>query len=185
MGRLLYSSICSLDGYIADEQGDFSWCFPTEAVHQAVNDLLRPVTTTLYGRRMWEVMSAWEEMGRSEDDGLVERDFAELWRASDKVVYSSTLDEVTVPRTRLERRFDPVAVRALADAADGDVSVGGPTLAAAALTAGIVDEVVLFVAPVAVGGGLAVFPRGRRLDLRLLEETRVDEGTVRLRYATR
>lgn len=185
MGRLLYATLCSLDGYVADEQGDFSWCFPTPAAHRAVNDLLRPVTTHLYGRRMYDVMSAWEEMGLAEDDDEVERDFARLWRAGDKVVYSTTLAQVTTPRTRLERRFDAAAVRELVDASDGDVSIGGPTLAAAALTAGLVDEVMLLVVPVAVGGGLPVLPRGHRLDLRLLAEERVDDRTVLLRYAAR
>ncbi|GAA1877181.1 dihydrofolate reductase family protein [Lapillicoccus jejuensis] len=185
MGRLLYATLCSLDGYVADEQGDFSWCFPTPAAHQEVNDLLRPVTTNLYGRRMYDVMSAWEDMGRAEADDEIERDFARLWRASEKVVYSSTLEQVSTPRTRLERRFDPAAVREFVEASDGDVSVGGPTLAAAALTAGIVDEVSLFVVPVSVGDGLPVLPRGRRLDLRLLDEERLDERTVRLRYAAR
>ena len=179
---LSYSAIASLDGYTADADGEFGWAAPDEEVHAFVNDLERRVGTYLYGRRMYEVMRYWETVpldGRS----LAVQDFAGIWRSADKVVYSSTLPAVSSARTRIERRFDPDAVRALKER--GDVSVGGPAIAAEAIRAGLVDEYHLFVTPVVVGGGTPVFPEGVRSDLDLADEHRFTGGVVYLRYRTR
>jgi dihydrofolate reductase len=184
MARLTYSAICSLDGYTVDEHGDFGWCAPDEEVHAAVNDVERPVGTYLYGRRMYDVLRVWETLDLT-DASPATRDFAELWRAADKVVFSRTLDEPTTPRTRIERELDVDAVRRLADAADRDVSVGGPTLAAPVLRAGLVDTVELFLAPRVVGGGTRALPDGARLELELVGERRFDSGFVQLSYRAR
>jgi dihydrofolate reductase len=183
MARLIYSAIASLDGYVADRQGSFDWAAPADDVHAFVNDLQRPVGTYLYGRRMYEVMSAWDDPTIGEGSAVM-RDFAQLWQAADKVVYSRTLDRARTARTRVERRFDPEAVRAMKATLDRDLTVGGPNLAAEALRTGLVDECQLFLAPAVVGGGTAAFPGDPRLDLRLLEERRFGNGVVYLRYAT-
>jgi dihydrofolate reductase len=184
MANLVYSAIASLDGYVADANGNFDWAAPDEEVHAFVNDLERPVGTYLYGRRMYEVMAVWQTLS-VDDEPAVMRDFAELWRAADKIVYSRTLDEVTTPKTRLERDFDPEAVRDLKDTAASDLGVGGPGLAAEALAAGLVDEIGLFLTPVIVGGGTRALPDGVRLDLELLEERRFASGVVYTRYRVR
>jgi len=183
MGRLVYSVIVSLDGYVDDAEGGFAWAMPDEEVHAYVNDLMRPIGTHLYGRRLYAVMAGWQTLGTSPDESAVTRDFGELWRDADKVVYSTTLDEVSTPRTRLERSFDLDAVRSLVAASDRDVLVGGPGLAEHALRAGLVDEIGVVVAPVVVGGGTAYLPDRLRLDLRLLEERRFANGFAALRYA--
>jgi dihydrofolate reductase len=180
---LTYSAIASLDGYIEDEQGDFGWAAPDEEVHAFVNDLERSVATHLYGRRMYDVMAYWQTEGDGPDDSPVSRDYATIWRAADKVVYSRTLTSVSTPRTRLERTFDPAAVDRLKRGAD--LSIGGPELAGLALAAGLVDEVHLFLVPVAVGGGKPALPHGLRVDLALLDERRFGSGVVYLRYAVR
>jgi dihydrofolate reductase len=182
MGRLLYAAITSLDGYTADISGDFSWSMPDAEVHAAVNDLERGVGTYLYGRRMYDVMSAWETMDVGEGEPPELRDYAHLWRATDKVVYSRTLEAVTTSRTRLERTFDPAAVRALVDASADDVSIGGADLAAAAIRAGIVDEWHQYLSPVIVGGGTHWLPRGARVDLELVGERRFANGVVHVHY---
>jgi dihydrofolate reductase len=174
--------IGSLDGYVADETGNFDWAEPDEEVHAFVNDLTRAVGTFLYGRRIYDLMTYWETALERDDEPAVGRDFATVWQAADKVVYSRTLESVSTARTRLERHFDPVAVRDLVATADRDVTVAGPDLAAQAIAAGIVDEYQLFVVPVVVGGGTAVFPRHVRLDLELRDERRFANGTVYLRY---
>jgi dihydrofolate reductase len=176
MGRLIYTAIASLDGYTADEHGKFDWAAPDEEVHAFVNDLERPVGTHLYGRRMYETMAVWETL---DDPEPVMRDFAQIWRAADKIVYSRTLRDVSSARTRIEREFDPEAVRAM----PGDISIGGPTLAAEAFRAGLVGECHLFLHPVAVGGGTPALPRDLRLDLELLDQRRFASGVVYLRYA--
>ena len=181
MARLIYSAIASLDGYVADERGRFDWAAPDEDVHAFVNDLERPVGTYLYGRRMYETMVAWETMRVAGEPPAV-RDFAELWRAADKVVYSRTLERASSARTRIERDFDPEAVRRLKASAERDISVGGPHLAAGAIRAGLVDEYGLFVVPVAVGGGTRWLPDGVWLELELLDERRFAGGVVHLRY---
>ena len=181
MARLVYAGITSLDGYTVDAEGSFAWAEPDEEVHAFVNDLQRHLGTHLYGRRLYETMRAWQTV--PEDEGQDEmRDFGQVWRSADKVVYSSTLSDVSTPRTRLERAFDPAVVRALVDTADRDVSVGGATLAATALRAGIVDELHQFLHPVVVGGGTPYLPAGVRLDLELLDERRFAGGVVHLHH---
>jgi dihydrofolate reductase len=184
MARLIYSAIASLDGYIADAEGRFDWSAPDEEVHAFVNDRERPIGTYLYGRRMYDVMAVWETMSTDGEPPAM-RDYAEIWRAAEKVVYSRTLDAPRTPRTRIERDFDAAAVRALKEGAAADLSVGGAELAGQALRAGLVDEVSLFLSPVAVGGGTPALPQGVRVDLELLEERRFAGGVVHLRYATR
>jgi dihydrofolate reductase len=184
MGKLVYAALASLDGYVADAGGGFDWAVPDEEVHAAVNDLERAAGTHLYGRRMYEVLVAWETMETAGEPAVIQ-DFARIWRAADKVVYSSTLASPSSARTRIERVFDPEAVRALKDAADRDVTIGGPALAAQALRAGLVDELHLFLSPVVVGGGTPALPGDLRLDLVLLDERRFGSGVVQLHYAPR
>jgi dihydrofolate reductase len=183
VGKLIYSALASLDGYVADEDGKFDWAEPDEEVHAYVNDLVRPAGTHLYGRRLYEVMVVWETLDTA-DESAPMRDFAEIWRAADKVVYSRTLEEVATARTRLEREFDPDGVRQLKASAERDLTVGGPTLAAEAFAAGLVDECHLFLSPVVVGGGLRALRDGVRVDLELLDERRFGNGVVHLHYRT-
>ena len=182
MGRLTYSAIQSLDGYVADAAGKFDWAMPDESVHRFANELQRPIGTNLLGRRMYEVMSAWETLGTDGDEPAYVKEFGELWRASDKVVYSASLGSVSGARTRLERAFEPEDVRRMKDELAGDISIGGPTLAAQAIFAGLVDEYDMFVVPVAVGGGTRSLPDGIRLDLQLVDQRRFDNGTVFMSY---
>ena len=184
MAKMTYLGLTSLDGYMADADSDFSWSTPDEEVHAFVNDLERSVGTYLYGRRMYEVMIAWETLPTGLDQLPVMRDFADLWRAADKIVYSRTLATVSSERTRIERAFDPAAVRRL-KAAARDLSVGGPDLAAQAIRAGLVDEYHQFVSPIVVGGGKPFLPDGVRLKLELLDERRFDNGVVYLHYRAR
>jgi dihydrofolate reductase len=184
MARLIYGAIASLDGYVNDEDGRFDWSAPDEEVHAFVNDAERAIGTYLYGRRMYDVMAVWETMSTDGEPPAM-RDFAEIWRAAEKVVYSRTLDAPHTPRTRIERDFDPAAVRALKESAAADLSVGGAELAGQALRAGLVDEVSLLLSPVAVGGGTPALPHGVRVHLELLDERRFSGGVVYVRYATR
>jgi len=184
MAKLIYSVITSLDGYISDENGNFDWAAPDEEVHRFVNDLERPVGTYLYGRRMYEVMVAWETPQTFADQRPVMLDFAEIWQSADKVVYSRTLETVSSARTRIERDLDPDAVRLMKASTGRDISVGGPDLAAQALKAGLVDECQLFLTPVVVGGGTRSLPDNLRLGLELLDEHRFGNGVVYLRYRT-
>jgi dihydrofolate reductase len=181
MAELIYSTIASLDGYVADEDGNFDWAEPDDEVHTFVNDLERSVGTYLYGRRMYEVMLPWETMDLADREPFL-RDFQQIWRAADKVVYSTTLETVSSARTRLEPAFDADDVRRMKTSAERDISVGGPGLAAQALTAGLVDELHLFVVPVAVGGGDRALPDDVRMQLELLDERRFGNGTVHLDY---
>jgi dihydrofolate reductase len=174
---LVYSALASLDGYIADTEGRSEWAAPDVEVHAFVNDLERGVGTMLLGRRMYEVLAVWETMDEPEPEM---RDFAEIWRAADKIVYSRTLETVSTARTRIEREFDPEAVRAMK--VEGDVSIGGPELAGHALRAGLVDELQLLISPILVGGGTAALPDGVRRELELVEERRFGNGVVFLRY---
>ena len=182
MAKLIYAGMTSLDGYINDEEGKFDWGKPDEEVHSFVNDLERPIGTYLYGRRLYEVMRYWQDPGDLAEQPDHIRDYAEIWQAADKVVYSSSLDSVSTPRTRLEREFDPAAVRELKDAAEADLGIGGSTLAVDALRAGLVDELHQFLYPVIVGGGTPWLPDGLRLDLELLDEHRFPTGVVHLHY---
>jgi dihydrofolate reductase len=184
MARLIYANIQSLDGYIADENGKFDWAEPDEEVHAFSNELERPVGTYLYGHRLYEVMLAWGTFPLQEQPEYI-RDYARIWRAADKVVYSTTLETPSSARTRLERAFDPHVVRGMKESADRDLSVGGPALAAHAFRAGLVDELHLFLAPVMVGGGTRSLPDGVRLDLELVDERRFGSGFAYLRYRAR
>jgi dihydrofolate reductase len=184
MAKLIYSAITSLDGYIADEEGNFEWAVPDEEVHTFINDLERPIGTYLYGRRMYEVMVGWETDPTLAEQSPLMRDFAEIWQAADKIVYSKTLEAVSSARTRIERDFDPELVRQMKARAGGDFNVGGPELAAQAFRAGLVDELYLFVVPIVVGGGKRSLPDNVRLRLELLDERRFEGGMVYLYYRT-
>ncbi|HEY3013954.1 MAG TPA: dihydrofolate reductase family protein [Nocardioides sp.] len=185
MGRLIYSAITSLDGYVEDPDGRFDWAAPDEEVHRFVNELERPVGTYLYGRRMYDTMHYWETAHTEPEQPAYALDFAALWQAADKVVYSTTLAEPTTERTRIEREFDPDGVRRLKTSAARDLTVGGPELAALAFRAGLVDELQLFVNPVVVGGGKPALPDGVHLELELTDHRRFAGGVVFLRYDVR
>jgi dihydrofolate reductase len=185
MAKLIYSAITSLDGYVADEDGNFDWAAPDEEVHTFVNNLERPVGTYLYGRRMYETMVYWETAHTLPAQPPSVQDFAAIWQAADKIVYSTTLQSVSSDRTRIERAFDPEAIRQMKQLARRDLTVGGPELAAQALRAGLVDECHLFVMPIIVGGGNPAFPSKFHLELDLLDEHRFGNGTVYLRYRVR
>jgi dihydrofolate reductase len=182
MAKLIYSAIASLDGFIADESGGFAWAAPSPEVHAFLNELERPVGTYLYGRRMYETMAAWDtrELAELPD---AERDFAEIWRTADKIVYSRTLREVATARTRLEPAFDAAAVARMKAEASRDLTVGGPELAGQALDAGLVDEVQLFVMPIVVGGGRPALTAAAPLQLERQDVQRFGNGTIYLRYA--
>lgn len=182
MGKLIYSFLVSLDGYIADADGNFDWAMPDEEVHAFINDLQRPLGTHLYGRRLYETMAGWETDPTLAAHSEVMRDFAEQWQAAEKFVYSTTLQQVSTGRTRIERSFSPDALRQLKATVTHDLSIGGAGLAAHAVKAGLVDEYQVFVAPVATGGGTPFLPAGIRIDLDLQEERRFGNGMVYLRY---
>lgn len=182
MASLIYSAITSLDGYVADDDGNFDWSAPDEEVHTFINDLERPVGTYLYGRRMYQVMTFWDDPCTFAGQPPFVRDFAAIWQAADKIVYSTTLETASSVRTRIERDFDPDAVRRMKASADRDLSVGGPELAGQALKAGLVDECHFFVVPIMVGGGKRCFPSKVRLGLELLDERRFEAGVVHLHY---
>jgi dihydrofolate reductase len=179
MAKLIYSVIASLDGYVADERGTWDWSVPDDAVHAHVNDLTRPLGTWLLGRRMYEVLAAWETMDAEDPPS---RDFAEIWRSADKVVYSRTLEAASTARTRVEREFDPEAVRRMKAESERDLSIGGPELAALAFRAGLVDELQLYLSPVVVGAGKPALPDGMKASLELLDERRFPNAVVHLRY---
>jgi dihydrofolate reductase len=185
VAKLIYAAITSLDGYIEDADGKFDWSEPDEEVHAFVNDLERPVGTYLYGRRMYETMVFWESPPDLGEQPPVVQGFAEIWQAADKLVYSKTLQTVSSAKTRIERDFDPEAVRQLKATAGDDLTVGGSELAAQAIAAGLVDEYQLFLVPVVVGGGKRSLPDNVRLNLELLDERRFGNGTVYLHYRTR
>ena len=184
MAKLIYTAMMSLDGYIADENGNFDWAEPDADVHSFINDLERPVGTYLYGRRMYETMAVWETQPALAAQSDLMADFANVWQAADKIVYSTTLHVVSTANTRLERRFDPDSVRDMKTSATSDFTIGGPTLAAPAFNAGLVDECHLFMHPVLVGQGKPAFRSDARVQLELLEEHRFDNGVVYLRYRT-
>jgi dihydrofolate reductase len=185
MAKLIYSAATSLDGYVNDDEGGFAWAEPDEEVHSFFNELERPIGTHLYGRRMYDVMRYWQDPPDLADQPPQIRDYAEIWQGADKVVYSSSLESVDTARTRLERSFDPAAVRQLKEGAAADLSIGGPTLAAEALRAGLVDELHQVLNPVVVGGGTPWLPAGLHLELELLDEGRFQGGAVHLHYRPR
>jgi dihydrofolate reductase len=182
VAKLIYSAIASLDGYVADADGRFEWAVPDDEVHAFINDRERPIGTYLYGRRMYETMVAWEHPETFADQRPVMRDYASIWKAAEKVVYSRTLGNVSSARTRLERELDIEAVRRMKATSQRDISVGGPELAGQAIEAGLVDECALFLTPIIVGAGTRALPRDVRATLELLEERRFGNGMVYVRY---
>jgi dihydrofolate reductase len=185
MAHLIYSAISSLDGYIEDMEGKFDWAAPDEEVHRFINDLERAAGTYLLGRRMYETMKVWETDPNLAANSPLTRDFAELWQAANKIVYSRTLGTVSTHKTQLERTFDPEAIRKLKESVEQDITIGGPELAAHAFRAGLIDECQLFLTPIIVGGGKQSLPDNVRIELKLLEERRFGNGIVFLRYRTR
>ena len=182
MAKLLYVANVSVDGYIEDENGSFDWTAPDDQLLMFITDLVRPIGTHLYGRRLYETMAVWETDPALAASSELNAGFGDVWRAADKVVYSTTLDAVSTDRTRLERSFDPDMVRDMKDSATTDLTVGGAQLAAAALKAALVDECHLIVRPVVVGGGKPALPRGVRIGLELMDDRRLSNGVMYLRY---
>ena len=182
MGKLIYTAIASADGYVEDADGGFDWAAPDEQLHRFVNDLERPVGTYLYGRRMYQTMLSWETAHTVPGQSPVAQDFATIWQAAEKIVFSKTLTTVSSARTRVERDFDPSIVRHLKAATGHDMTVGGAGLAGQAIKAGLVDELQLFLVPVVVGGGKRALPGGAHSDLELLETQSFASGVVYLRY---
>ncbi len=182
MAKLIYSGITSLDGYTADRDGNFDWSAPDEEVHTFINNLERPIGTYLLGRRMYQIMTFWEAVPNLQDEPLCIQDFAAIWEAADKVVFSKTLDAASSARTRIESDFDPEMVRRLKERAEADISVGGPELAGHAIRAGLVDEYQRFITPHVVGGGTRFLPDEVALRLQLVDEHRFANGVVYLRY---
>jgi dihydrofolate reductase len=185
VARLIYMAITSLDGYVADKSGNFDWAMPDDEVFAFVNDFERPVGTYLYGRRLYETMTGWDTAHTVADQPPLMLDFAQIWQAADKIVYSKTLETVSSARTRIERDFDPEMIRQMKATAARDITVGGPELAAQALKAGLVDECHLIISPIIVGGGKPSLPGDVRLELELLDERRFGNGVVHLHYRTR
>jgi len=185
MAKLIYWVAESLDGYVADKDGNFDWAAPDEEVHKFINELVRPVGTYLYGRTLYEVMQYWEMAHTLVDEPACIHEFAEIWQAADKVVYSKTLNEVSSAKTRIEREFDPEAVRQMKEAADKDIAVGGPILASHAIKAGLIDEYYFILAPAVVGGGKRSLPSDVAFNLELLEERRFGNGMIYLRYRSK
>jgi len=181
MGKLTYMAITSLDGYVADKEGRFDWSMPDAQVHDYVTELQRPVGTYLYGRRLYDVMAVWETLDAPPESPWL-LDFANVWRGAEKVVYSTTLAEVSTAKTRIEREFDPAAIRRMKEQSGQDITVGGATLAGQALKAGLVDECHLFLTPHLVGGGTRALPDDVRFDLQLLGQRDFGNGVVYVRY---
>lgn len=182
MAKLIYTAIASLDGYVEDEQGKFDWAMPDEEVHAFVNNLERPIGTHLYGRRMYETMKAWDTDEILKGQPQVMHDYAKIWRAADKIVYSRSLEEGETARTRLESTFDPEAVRTLKEIEQQHISIGGAELAGQALDAALVDELHLLLVPVVVGAGKPALPVQARMALNLLGQQNFANGTIYLHY---
>jgi dihydrofolate reductase len=185
MAKLIYAAISSLDGYVADSEGNFDWSMPSEEVHRFVNNLERRIGTYLYGRRMYEVMRYWETASTGNGEPSAGQEFAKMWQATDKIIYSRSLENVSTARTKLEREFDPAAIRRMKADASRDIAVSGPTLAGQALKLGLVDECHLFISPIVVGGGTPALPDNVRIQLELLDERRFGNGVVHLHYRVR
>lgn len=185
MAKLIYTAITSLDGYVEDEDGSFGWSAPDEEVHAFVNDLERPAGTHLYGRRMYDTMASWEVAHTEPGQSPAGLDYARIWQAAEKIVYSTTLQTVSTARTRIERHFDPEAVSMMKQAASRDLTIGGANLAGQAMKARLVDEVHLLISPVVVGGGKAALQGHVRANLELLAEHRFGNGVMHLHYLVR
>ena len=185
MAKLIYSAICSLDSFVADAEGNFDWAAPDEELHSFVNDLERPIGTHLYGRRMYETMRYWETPEASTGQDAVSRDYAEIWRSAEKIVFSRTLDHASSAKTQIEREFDPEAIRRLKEEAERDIGIGGPELAGEAIRAGLVDEYHLFLNPIIVGGGNPALPSDAHVALELIDQRRFGSGVIHLHYRAR
>ncbi len=185
MANLIYVANTSLDGYTEDKDGKFDWTDPSDESFRFITNLLRATRTHLYGRRMYETMMVWETEPKLAAESPFMRDFAEVWQAANKIVYSKKLETTSTRKTQLERTFDPEAIRQLKEAVEHDVLIGGPELAAHAFRAGLIDECHLFLIPILVGGGKSALPDNLRLELELLEERRFSNRTVYLRYRTK
>ncbi len=185
MAKLIYSAIGSLDGYVEDASGKFDWAAPDEEVHAFFNELERPIGTYLYGRRMYETMVFWETVDPDGDWPAVAREFAGIWQAAEKIVYSRTLETVSSARTRIERELDPDAIERMKQSSGSDIGIGGAELAGQAIAAGLVDELQLLLVPVLVGGGKRALPNDVRVRLEMLDERRFQSGAVFLRYRAR
>ena len=185
MAHLIYTTNTSLDGYTEDMDGKFDWTDPNEEVFRFITDLIRADGTHLYGRRMYESMMVWETDPNLAGQSPLMRDFAQVWQAADKIVYSRTLEAVSTRKTQIERSFDPEAIRRLKESVGPDIHIGGAELAAHAFRAGLIDECNLFIIPIIVGGGKPALPEDVRLELELLDERRFGNGIVFLRYRTR
>ena len=182
MANLIYVANTSLDGYTEDKDGKFDWTEPSEEYFRFITNLVRATRTHLYGRRMYESMRVWETDPNLAAESPLMRDFAEVWQAADKIVYSKTLETVSTRKTQIERSFNPEAIRQLKEAAEHDILIGGPELAAHAFRSGLIDECHLFLIPIIVGGGKQALPDNVRFELELLEERRFGSGVVFLRY---
>ena len=185
MAKLIYFMPTSLDGFIAGETDSMDWSVPDEEIYAFINDLHRPIGTYLYGRKNYETMAGWETPDVIPGGTPAMMDFAQIWQAADKIVYSKSLETVSTPKTRLEREFEPQVVRSLKAQLPHDISVAGPNLAAQAIRAGLVDEIYLLVVPMILGGGKRVLPSSVDVKLDLLDERRFGNGWVYLRYRTR
>jgi dihydrofolate reductase len=185
MAKLIFVANTSLDGYTEDKDGKFDWTEPSDEYFRFITNIVRTTRTHLYGRRMYEAMRVWETDPNLAAESPLRRDFAEIWQAANKIVYSRTLETTSTRKTRLERTFDPEAIRQLKATSEHDILIGGPELAAHAFRAGLIDEYHLFLIPILVGGGKSALPADVRLELELLEERRFGNGTVFLRYQTR
>ena len=184
MGKLIFIANMSLDGYTTDKDGDFNWTEPNDVVFKFITDLIRPMHTHIYGRRMYETMMVWESDPRFAEESALMRDFAEVWQAADKIVYSRTLEKTSTRKTQLEHLFDPEAIQLLKATSDHDIHIGGPEIAGHAFRAGLIDEIHLFVIPIIVGAGKSALPDDMKIRLELLEERRFPNDTVYLRYQT-
>lgn len=185
MAKLIYAAISSLDGYVADSEGNFDWSMPSEEVHRFVNNLERRIGTYLYGRRMYEVMRYWETASTGNGEPSAGQEFAKMWQANDKIIYSRSLENVSTARTKLERELDPAVIRRMKADASRDIAVSGPTIAGQAMKLGLVDECHLFLSPIVVGGGTPALPDNVRIQLELLDERRFGNGVVHLHYRVR
>jgi dihydrofolate reductase len=189
MGKLIYLITTSLDGYVADENGKFDWAMPSEEVHSFVNDSLRNVGTILMGRNLYETMKVWDDIPTEGTSGpymdgpsAAMNDFAKIWRAASKIVYSTTMTDVTIANTTLERSFDPSAIQKLVASSDKDFDIGGPHLAAAAIKANIIDEYHQIIVPLILGGGNHWLPGGNKNKLELTDLRKFANGFVHLQY---
>jgi len=188
MGKLIYLISTSLDGYVADKNGKFDWSMPSEESHAFVNDTLRNVGTILMGRNLYETMKVWDEIPTEGTGGPMDgpspamNDYAKIWKAAKKIVYSTTLSEVTTADTTLERSFDPSAIQKLVAESDKDFDIGGPHLAAQAIKAGIVDEYHQIIVPIIIGGGNYWLPKDVKIQLKLADLRKFENGFVHLQY---